>query len=130
MQNIPHHICGCIDAIRADLVDDAVADELLAGERIVDGRIGTEVATQFGRRGDSALKRDPVSTRKSLVIEEEKRTVLNNRSANCCAELILDELRSRYSARIVEEVVGVEDRIPKEFVKGAMKRIGARLRRE
>ena len=62
----------------------------------------------------------------SLVINEKETTVGTNRAANRKAKLIAVQLRLR-SARVVEEVPGIERIIPEKFVCRPMQAVGPLL---
>jgi hypothetical protein len=98
---------------------------LLPCQRIVDRRVRAKVAAQLGWSGDFTRKGDSVSPGESLVVEEEESTVLDDRSAKRSAELVLHQFRTWEAARIVEEVVSIEDCIPEIFVQAAMKGVRA-----
>ena len=108
MQDIGHHIGSRVDSIGADYIGLTIACELLSGEWIVNWRISSEVTAQFGWSRYPALEGNSISTRESLIVKEEESAVFYNRPANGCAELVLDKLRTWYSAEIVEEGVVVD----------------------
>ena len=112
MKNVCHHVRCRIDPIRTDYVQFAVANELLSRFRIVDWRVSSEIAAQLRGRGSAALERNSISPSKPFVIEKEKSMLSSNWSTNRCAELVLNELRARNAARIVEKIVGIENSVP------------------
>jgi hypothetical protein len=58
---------------------------------------------------------------KSFIVDEEECLVLPNRSAQASTELVATE--ERRTCEWVEVVAGIEDAIPKEVVRGAVKLI-------
>ena len=128
MKDVGHYVCRRINSIRANHVEHTVTNELLPSLRIVDWRIGAEVASQLGGSRSSALVRNSIAPGKSLVVKKEKSAILYNRSANCHAELVLNELRARNTTSVVEEIVGVQNRITQVFVSGSVKGVRSRSR--
>ena len=59
----------------------------------------------------------------SLVIEEEKRPVLDNRAAECAAKLVA----TQFVPLNGEEVLGVEDVVAEKLVNTAVELIGPAL---
>src|SRR5439155_11043761 len=85
-----------------------------------------EIASAFRNCRNGRVERGTCSQAETFIAEKGKSPVLDDRSANGCAELILSERRGLVRLAtgnfipLVEELVGVENLISQIFVAGAM----------
>lgn len=77
---------------------------------------------RIGNNGDAA---EIESLPESLVVTEDKQAVFLQRPAQCAAELVSAERRSR--KRLIEEIPRIEVAVAEEFEDRAMECIGSGL---
>ena len=87
-------------------------------------KIGAEVACDFLGRGNNLQDGRCLPDPQTLVIEEEKRPILDNRSTQRESELIL---LVRLASELVKGISGIKLLIAQKLVNVAMQLIGARL---
>src|SRR5690606_13793434 len=78
------------------------------------------------RRVDGAVDGNTLGLARLLVAEEEKGMVLDDGAANASSELIANQRRALHPCGVVEELVGVEDRVAVEVEKRAVILVAAR----
>src|SRR5207247_640615 len=87
----------------------------------------TKVAAPLFGGGDRVQKLDRATLANSFVVAKEERTVLDNRAAERCAELVALELSASYIVPIVLPTIGIQVIIAEELVSNAMICVGAGL---
>lgn len=117
--------------------------EYLSRENGVPQRIGSNLAPQQTRKialghcgrgdrveaaetqilNDAARGCDP----RSLIIAENERAILDNRSAHRGAKLILPEWRTGLAGQVLLPPVGIQLRVLQDLKQSAMNTVGARL---
>ena len=92
-----------------------------------------EVTLAFLERWDRGVKRRALPQPEPFVTAENERPVLDDRSTNCAAELILHEWHRRVRCagieflNLVEKLVGIQSLIPQIFVPFSVPGVGSGL---
>src|SRR5437016_7223845 len=100
-----------LDVVLSGSRERKIADALLSGRHV-------------------CLIKAAAANARTLIIEEEKRLVLNYRSANLPSVLVLHMLWPRAAHTVREEVIGIENFVAQIFVSQPVKGVGAALRRD
>src|SRR5262245_52826513 len=88
-------------------------------------KLAAEVPELLGCSGNTRALRKPASLTTPLFVPEEKSPVLNDRSAEVEAEVVITKSGFRLISSIEEEIVCVQCVVAKELESGAVKLVAA-----
>src|SRR5437588_2985858 len=113
----------------ANTVADAV-NHSCVGDTVGSTSGSGEITIPLAGRRNVCLIETAAANAGALIIEEEKRLVLNYRPANLPSVLVLHMLWPRAAHTVREKVIGIENFVAQIFVSQPVQGVGAALRRD
>src|SRR5207245_9423035 len=98
------------------------------GDAVGSASGSVEITVSFVDSGHVCLIETAAANAGALIIEEEKRLVLNYRSANLPSVLVLHMFWPRAAHTVREKVIGIENFVAQIFVSQPVEGVGAALR--